>query len=66
MIWKTIFYRSTLISDEERAKKNKERDGKYAPEFEEVDDTDKYWEVNENGENATAENQTTQGESENE
>ena len=69
---KTIFYRSTLISDEERAKKNKERDGKYEPEFEEVDDTDKYWEVNENGESATesatenAENQTPQGESENE
>ena len=41
---KTIFYRSTLVTDEERAKKKKEEEN-YEPEFEEVDDSDRYWEV---------------------
>lgn len=42
---KTIFYRSTLISDEERQKKERERKAPVEPNFDEVDDSDKYWEI---------------------
>ncbi|MBR2988751.1 MAG: hypothetical protein IKC64_03405, partial [Clostridia bacterium] len=54
---KTIFYRSTLVSDEERAKKKKEEDEKYEPKFEEVDDNDRYWEVDQDAQNADEETQ---------